>query len=220
MKIINNKTGVVLDLLHVDTRSKIFYAIHQEDLKSDETLKSFTFANNPEVDELFVQVLYQYLVTLPEYVDFIPYFEYVNWEVDGECENRPYRIYLTFEQSATLVEKAPQFIAKRSAEGSSMITKKFDSKGHYIYLSFFDKGDPWGLLYLFGSGFVNNFEKNPLMDDVPDIDFSPNEEQQAMIQAAMQAEQDRLAAIEAQRLADLEAERLANIDNNEPEIIP
>ena len=92
---------------------------------------------------------------------------------------------------------APEFIARKDAEGTTLTYEKFDGIGYDIYVTNLDPGDPFGLCYKLGgitinqNGTITNrlidrFDTNPTKTVIP-IDFNPTAAQQALIDAAIQA---------------------------------
>ena len=182
MKVINQITGEVITFTNTDTRNGFVFYDYQFDKKSPIEPKSipFTLSNNSKVT--LCNTIWDELKELPEWLDYTISDNYVDWASD--LLDRNYRIYFTYKQIAKLTEIAPEFIARKDIEGTTLAHREFDSKGYYVYLTQFEAGDPWKLCYLFGEDFSSEFECNPTRTVDP-IDFSPTAEQQALIDAML-----------------------------------
>lgn len=182
MKIVNRKTGEILALKDINSVANLIFAEYFADKRADGKLQSFIVPENQDFKNALIEVLWNYLKTLPEWADYTLLSEFKDWpteESDAECFNLNYRVYLSNEAISNIVSdvRFAGFVNKVYSPISTMRIRPFDGKGKYIYCSRFDDGDA----FILKTFFAAEFDLNPYKEGLEAINFEPTPEILALL---------------------------------------
>ena len=177
MKIINKQTEEIYDLQDINSVANLAFAEYFEDKRSKGKAVSFIIPQSERFTNALIDVLWNYLKTLPEWADYTLLSEFKDWpteESDAECFNLNYRVYLSNEAISNIVSdvRFAGFVNKVYSPISTMRIRPFDGKGKYIYCSRFDDGDA----FILKTFFAAEFDLNPYKEGLEPINFNPTPE--------------------------------------------